>query len=283
MPEVAAADARRRCWPSWPVGERAAVRRRRRHRHGRDRQGGRRRRGRGGRRRAEDPGRRGAEVEVGAPIAVLADPGETVDDLDAALRRTRASPEGDAGTGPRRADVAPRRAAPSAGRRGSSPAPRPAGSPTELDSSAPTCVDRARRPDLRQPRLERAAGPAGRAEEGIRGAGPAAAVLRRTSRAASPRAPESAESRPARASRGPRHRAAATTSPTPLAACGEPSRAGSPRASRPAPHFYVRATVRVDRLLELRAELNDGADGAGVGQRPGGQGGRPGAHRSSRR
>ena len=46
-------------------------------------------------------------------------------------------------------------------------------------------------------------------------------------------------------------------------------------SKRTIPHFYLRATARVDKLLELRRRLNDGA-GADLGQRPGGQGGRPG-------
>ena len=64
---------------------RTRVRSRRRHRHRRDRQGRRRRRGGGRRRHPQDPGDPGPEVEVGAPIAVLGDPGEVVADLAALL------------------------------------------------------------------------------------------------------------------------------------------------------------------------------------------------------
>ena len=49
------------------------------------------------------------------------------------------------------------------------------------------------------------------------------------------------------------------------------------------PHFYVTAHCRVDRLLELRREVNEARDPQGVGQRLRAQGGRPARSSTCRR
>ena len=95
----------------------------------------------------------------------------------------------------------------------------------------------------------------GLAVEDIAGTGPRRAD--RARRRATRRRPQRRASRARAAPRRPQPRpsssrpATGTTSRTP--GCVGRSPPGSPRASREAPHFYVRGTARVDALLALRA------------------------------
>lgn len=209
----------------------------------------------------------GSQVEVGAPIAVLGAVGERVDDLAALLRELgvaeesvpviaerrdvpdqpveRTEPEVDPGSGAPIVEPAPVVEAPE-----SSPAPAPAAPP---------------RPPGRvfaSPLARKIARDAGLAIEEIPGTGPRHRVLRRdvdallaSRRAAPPSAPVATP---------------APAAPTAPAAAFEDvphtrlRRAVAERlatSKREAPHFYVRTTVRVERLLALRAELNEALDG----------------------
>ncbi|NUR09711.1 MAG: 2-oxo acid dehydrogenase subunit E2 [Nocardioidaceae bacterium] len=155
----------------------------------------------------------GAQVEVGDPIAVLGDPGEQVDDLDALLASL--------GVGAVTDPVVPvRREVPA------EPPP-----PTRVFAS---------------PLARRLAKDAGLALEEIDGTGPRGRVLRRDVDAA--------------VAKHNGATAQAADDPTyELVPHSRVRRATARRlveSKRTAPHFYVRATVRAEGLLALRAALN---------------------------
>lgn len=204
----------------------------------------------------------GAHVEVGAPIALLGQPGEVVPDIGAVLA--------DLGVD------APARAAESA---------TPAAAPAPSVTSAPpaTASPAAAAPSAAPPAAAAPAGPGGNgrvfasplarkiarqsgvAVETITGTGPGGRILRRDVEAAVA----------AHAAAPP---AAAPPAAAPVAAApaagAEPPRGGDIPHSRQrraiaarltesqqtVPHFYLRATVRAGRLLALRAEINSGLD-----------------------
>jgi pyruvate dehydrogenase E2 component (dihydrolipoamide acetyltransferase) len=178
----------------------------------------------------------GTTVEVGAPIAVLADPGETVGDVDALLGQlgviseaTPPDPEG-----------APDQ-------------PLSPAVPAALDTvavsgltPAPAANENGHGRIFASPLARRLAREAQLPLEGITGTGPGGRIVRRDVEAAATRRPE----------------------PVPTVADGDWTdvphtsmrRAIARRlteSKQTVPHFTLRATVRVDRLLELRAELAD--------------------------
>ena len=212
----------------------------------------------------------GAHVEVGAPIAVLGQPGEVVPDIGAVLA--------DLGV------AAPARPAESA-----TPAAASASSLTSARSA--TASSAAPAPSAAPPAAAAPAGPGGNgrvfasplarkiarqsgvAVETITGTGPGGRILRRdveaavaTHAAAQPTAAPPAAAPPAAAPV-----AAAPVARAPAAAA-EPRRGGDIPHSRQrraiaarltesqqtVPHFYLRATVRAGRLVALRAEINAG-------------------------
>ncbi len=166
----------------------------------------------------------GAMVQVGAPIALLGDPGELVEDLDALLVEL--------GVTPRLASTTPLTASPTTARAD--------GNGARIFSS---------------PLARRLARDAGLALAELRGTGPGGRIVRRDVQ----QAVDALETP---------HRDRLTTSATASAAyVGIPHtrmrRAIANRlveSTRDAPHFFVRGTARVDKLLKLRARLND--DGA---------------------
>lgn len=183
----------------------------------------------------------GAQVEVGDPIAVLGSPGETVDDLDALLASLGVA-EATTVTVPERRDVPtdPSSAAPVA-EQTPAPIPRPAN-------------DRI----FTSPLARKLAKDAGLPLTEITGTGPKGRILRRDVDAAianRPPEPPAAEGTPA---------AVSDPGTTTLAAYEEIPHTRIRRATanrlveskQTAPHFYVRATVRVERLVALRTELN---------------------------
>jgi pyruvate dehydrogenase E2 component (dihydrolipoamide acetyltransferase) len=185
----------------------------------------------------------GATVEVGAPIAVLADPGETVGDLDALL--------GELGIA---ADAAP---------------PDPEGAPDQPLSPAlpaalveetvaaggltavPAADGNGHGRIFASPLARRLAREARLPLDGITGTGPGGRIVRRDVEAAT-RRPEPAV-------------AAATTAVVAAPDAGftdvphTPMRRAIARrlaeSKQTVPHFTLRASIRADRLLELRAEL----------------------------
>ena len=168
----------------------------------------------------------GAQVEVGDPIAVLGDPGELVEDLDALLASLGVAPATDV-TVPERRDVPsdPESAAPLAeeARARQRRIPRPAGRPTVASSPArwPARSRRSRAPHRRD-----------------HGSGPRGRILRRDVDAAiadqgpptpprTSRADPSAEAWPRRR----RDHRAATYDEVPTRESASRRRGGSPRAS----------------------------------------------------
>ncbi|WP_405728902.1 2-oxo acid dehydrogenase subunit E2 [Streptomyces sp. NBC_00028] len=182
----------------------------------------------------------GSRVEVGSPIAVLGVPGEVTADIDALLI--------DLGVVEPAAHGAPlRRGVPT----GPGPAPVP-----PLDA-APSTHDRIFASPLARKLAKQAAIPV----EAITGTGPCGRILRRDVDAAI--AAKSTQVSPAAAT-------VDTGAPTarPLAPVWGVEiphtrirRAIATRlveSKQTAPHFYVRATARADRLVALRAQINEG-------------------------
>jgi pyruvate dehydrogenase E2 component (dihydrolipoamide acetyltransferase) len=190
----------------------------------------------------------GTEVEVGTAIAVIARPDETVDDIDAALAALGVS----AGNG---------QAAPAA--------PEPV-----VATLAPAGNGAPRR--FASPLARRLAAEAGLLVTDLAGTGPGGRIVRRDVEAALARrvAHEEADvhdaspdlpgtpSQPIEvpAQPAPATQAVAEYTDQPLSRMRKAVAARLTESVTTAPHFYVRGVARVDALLQLRADLNDGAD-----------------------
>jgi pyruvate dehydrogenase E2 component (dihydrolipoamide acetyltransferase) len=209
----------------------------------------------------------GTEVEVGTPIALLAGPAETVDDVDAVLARLGVDVPGSSA-------ATPQESAPP------EPAPHQAAYQAAVGGELLTLpVGGERR--FASPLARRLAGESGLLITDLVGTGPGGRIVRRDVEAALAQrvATEEAEvhdASPAVAV-APSLSAPATTTPVPQAPVAVPqegpgytdqplSRMRKAVAARltesvtTAPHFYVRGVARVDELLRMRAQLNDGAD-----------------------
>lgn len=183
----------------------------------------------------------GATVEVGAPIALLGDPGEMVEDLDALLV--------DLGVTSGLASASPATATPA------TTTATGAMVATEAAAGARSDGDGAR--IFSSPLARRLAREAGLPLADLRGTGPGGRIVRRDVQRAvdaleTPRGGRLATSTPA------------TSTPATGAYADIPHtrmrRAIANRlaeSTRDAPHFFVRGTVRVDKLLKLRGRLND--------------------------
>lgn len=186
----------------------------------------------------------GAKVEVGDPIALVAAPGEQVDDVEAALSALGIStPDApDAHVFPERREVP-------------EPAAEPAAAP-----AAPAAPPAADRRVFASPLARRLARDAGLATADLVGTGPGGRVVRR-------------DVERAIAARHTGAEAAAATAPvpTPTSVPSAPASTGTTevphtrlrravatrltQSKQQAPHFYVSGSARVDRLLALRAEV----------------------------
>lgn len=177
----------------------------------------------------------GSQVQVGAPIALLGEPGEAVADLDAVLSdleavdevppaAPRRRPESDE-PGGRRIFASPlaRRLADEAGLR-----------LADIDGTGPH--DRITRRDVEAAAEARAGAPASSATGASEPADPADAA-------------DPADPADASEYREIPHSAMRRTIARRLT-----------ESKQQVPHFYVRATARVDRLLALRRELNEDAE-----------------------
>jgi pyruvate dehydrogenase E2 component (dihydrolipoamide acetyltransferase) len=164
----------------------------------------------------------GAQVEVGAPIAVLGDPGEQVDDIDALRAALGVA-----------ADRAP---SATAGRVFASPLARKL----------------AREAGLSVAELA-GSGPGGRI---VRRDVEAAVAQRTAAASAGPPAPAP----PAPAPPAPTPAAPAPYTEVPHTRTRRVIATRLTESKQTVPHFYLRATIDAGRLLALRAELNDGAE-----------------------
>ncbi|NDH14233.1 MAG: 2-oxo acid dehydrogenase subunit E2 [Actinobacteria bacterium] len=197
----------------------------------------------------------GQEVTIGDPIALIAAPGEDVGDVDAVLASLGVDSNSDSST-----DAAP------------PPAPvpaSPANDPTPVSTvlaEAPAEVpaaevtSEAAVPSGRlfvSPIARRLAKEAGIALTGIAGTGPNGRIRRRDVEAAISGAPSAAPASPA---------PAISSAPASGFVDIPHSRLRRAIANRlvesktTAPHFYLRGSAQVDRLMALRAEINDGED-----------------------
>jgi pyruvate dehydrogenase E2 component (dihydrolipoyllysine-residue acetyltransferase) len=196
----------------------------------------------------------GAEVETGAPIALVGAAGESVSDLDAALRDLGVT---DVPTTP--ATVEPHREpagevavdVPEA-----APAPSPLAGAAESSSVTSSTGSNgsnghARGRVFASPLARRLAHESGLRVEDLSGTGPGGRIVRRDVE----RAQAVASTGQARDSRG-----AAGFRDVPHSKLRRLVADRLTESKTTAPHFYLRATVPVDRLLALRAELNDGAE-----------------------
>jgi pyruvate dehydrogenase E2 component (dihydrolipoamide acetyltransferase) len=183
----------------------------------------------------------GAQVEVGDPIAVLGDPGEEVDDLAALLDSLGVAPAAEVVV-PERRDVP-------------DPAPAPAPAAPAPVPTAPAARTGGR--IFSSPLARKIAKEHGLTVDQIPGTGPHGRVLRRDVDAAV---------------------AAREAAPPPTTAPGAPPGEAASYDEQPhsrlklatarrlteskqqAPHFYLRATVRAEPLLALRADLNADAE-----------------------
>ncbi len=195
----------------------------------------------------------GAEVETGEPIALVAAPGETVTDVDATLAElgvTAGAPATAPSAQPSALGVPEASTTPDPSPVEGVPAKVAAGPPS--DQAEP--MSRNGRV-FASPLARRLAREAGLAVEDIRGSGPNGRIVRRDVEAAR--------------SSAPAHAPAATAPPAVSAAGGAAAYTEVPHtrlrkliASRltesktTAPHFYLRGSAQVDRLLALRAEIN---------------------------
>jgi pyruvate dehydrogenase E2 component (dihydrolipoamide acetyltransferase) len=184
----------------------------------------------------------GTTVEVGAPIAVLGEPGDVAGDLDAVLHSLGVADAGSAPPDPEGAPDAPR-----------SPEVPPALVPETVAATGMTPAAAAGGNGhgriFASPLARRMARDAGVALDEIAGTGPGGRIVRRDVEAA-----------------GRRPVAAPATVPAPAAAPGTwtdvphtPMRRVIARrlteSKRTIPHFTVRATLRADELLRLRSGL----------------------------
>ena len=198
----------------------------------------------------------GSQVDVGAPIAVLADPGEEVADLDALLQELGVADAAEPVVAERR-DVPD--TDPGSGSPVSEPGPVTTATPTPDETPVPAPSPPVVEPVetngrvFASPLARKMARDAGIPVEEITGTGPRHRVLRRDVEAAmAARATE-----PAPAAAPP---AATTDAPYEDVPHTRLRRTVADRltaSKQQAPHFYVRATIRAERLLALRAELNE--------------------------
>ncbi|HEY2126748.1 MAG TPA: dihydrolipoamide acetyltransferase family protein [Streptosporangiaceae bacterium] len=197
----------------------------------------------------------GAHVEVGAPIAVLGQPGEAVADIGAVLAELGVPAT------PGTADVPTTVTTPIA------PASTPATTVTTVTTISAAGNGRV----FASPLARKIARQSGVPVEAITGTGPGGRILRRDVEAA---IASHAAAAPATVAPATVAAEAVTTAAEPSGESGEIRESGEIPHSRArraiaarlveskqtAPHFYLRATVRADRLVALRAEINTGQD-----------------------
>ena len=199
----------------------------------------------------------GATVEVGAPIALLGDPGEMVEDLDALLVElgvtsglASAAPTTATPTTATATTATATTAAPTTATATATATATVAMVATEAAAGASYDGDGAR--IFSSPLARRLAREAGLSLADLRGTGPGGRIVRRDVQ----RAVDALETS--------RRGRLATSTPATAAYVDIPHtrmrRAIANRlaeSTREAPHFFVRGTARVDKLLTLRGRLND--------------------------
>jgi len=200
----------------------------------------------------------GAVVEVGAPIALLADPGELVEDLDALLVSLGVAQDSSL--------------SPGAGAQGAATVSRePVANATALTTASATdgthdgTTDATGARIFSSPLARRLAREAGLSLADLRGTGPGGRIVRRDVQRATD-ARETSHGVPAigrhtgltsLAFQGSTPAAAAAYVDIPHTRIRRAIAARLTESTRDAPHFFVRGTARVDKLMRLRARIND--------------------------
>lgn len=181
----------------------------------------------------------GAVVEIGAPIAVVGEPGEQVDDLAALLAELGVSAAGPV--------VRPE-----------DPVPEDA-KPTPLRSTSAGNGHASRGRIFTSPLARRLAREAGLSVEEIAGSGPGGRIIRRDVEAAIAAKGASSSAAPAAVADAAETRTVSSSRYTdvPHSRIRKAIAARLTESQRTTPHFYLRGTVRVDKLLKLRARLNE--------------------------
>jgi pyruvate dehydrogenase E2 component (dihydrolipoamide acetyltransferase) len=167
----------------------------------------------------------GVSVEVGAPIAILGEPGEQVDEVDSLLAELGVTAVAAAATVPVRRDV-PNGVHPAGSRLFASPLAR------------------------------RLAKEANLGLEQIDGTGPGGRIVRRDVEEATQRRKEFDEAAPAVNALDATVAAPATYVDTPHSKMRRAIAARLTESKQSIPHFYLRSTCNVDELLVLRQRLN---------------------------
>lgn len=195
----------------------------------------------------------GAVVEVGAPIALLGDPGEIVEDLGALLVELGFAP-----------DPGPARPAASNGAPTASRPPVAATAPFTPAAGTAGGADRTGGRLFSSPLARRLAREAGLSIADLRGTGPGGRIVRRDVQQAT-ETRETSHGEPDLARQPGITSIAPQATPAAAAAYDDIPHTRMRRAiaarltesTRDAPHFFVRGTARVDKLLRLRERLND--------------------------
>ncbi len=195
----------------------------------------------------------GAEVETGAPIALVAAPGERVADVEAVLRELGIAAV------PMALEVPEAATTPD-------PSPVSEPVPAPVQSALPSEPQQATTPRngrvFASPLARRLAKEAGLSVESITGSGPNGRIVRRDVEHAA--AHGDARTRATSTSTGPTARVSgaggAGYTEVPHSRLRRLVASRLVESTTTAPHFYLRASVRVDALLALRAELNEGAE-----------------------
>jgi pyruvate dehydrogenase E2 component (dihydrolipoamide acetyltransferase) len=195
----------------------------------------------------------GALVEVGAPIALVGEPGEQVDDLGALLSQLEVGSadagSAVAGSGDARSAVARSADAGSAdagsGVAGSAAAVPMAASSLSVSSTSGATADGRGARIFSSPLARRLAKEAGLSIADIRGSGPGGRVVRRDVEQA------------VTAASGASTAAAAAYEDIPHTRMRRAIAARLTQSTRDAPHFFLRGSASVDKLLKVRARLND--------------------------
>jgi pyruvate dehydrogenase E2 component (dihydrolipoamide acetyltransferase) len=205
----------------------------------------------------------GAEVESGSPIALIAGPDETVTDVESVLAElgfSRSTPSTPATIRPGES-TSTAEAALEIPEAGTTQEPSPVddthGATPQVDPNIGEPGGPAGRNGrvFASPLARRMAREAGLSVQQISGTGPGGRIVRRDVERAQEQDVLSRASgaRPAQA-------ASAEFTDVPHSRLRRLVASRLTESQSTAPHFYLRATVPVDRLLELRAELNDGAE-----------------------
>lgn len=189
----------------------------------------------------------GAEVAIGAPIALIAAPGETIDDVDAALAALGITDSAPA------APTTP--AAMPAASSTAVPAPHAASAPAAPAQQAGQSVQHGDRL-FASPLARRIAKERGIDLATIAGTGPNGRIRRRDVESApASTVMSAAPSTPAIATAG-----AAGFVDVPHSRLRRAIAARLTQSKQTAPHFYLRGSANVDRLMALRSEINEGEE-----------------------